>query len=307
MSLAFPAWRTYVEVSDCSVLTMPIPALHFTFKNNKKPKQSNKQISKSSLSSVVAAVRVCVCVQVCTQAAVKSKSENLFTGKKLFWRVFFFFFSHLPLLGKPPSLMLGATDSPSPVLCHTHRALSYSTGTKEIQTSAVQHEIHKTSFLSVSRTWLVTADCKWSPEAVEKGWERFYLVSQGRGRQCYLEWCRSQALQGPADLQEGESIGNPIATKVAEADGENPYWFPLGLLASYFSMNIHSNRNEASPPAPSSPVFASFGEELSSAQLWALGLVMGICIFLTVVPTVPVVRGWLSMAKCSGAMNLVIC
>lgn len=91
MSLAFPAWRTYVEVSDCSVLTMPIPALHFTFKNNKKPKQSNKQISKSSLSSVVAAGRVCVCVcrfarrllwrakaRTCLQG--KSSSEGFFSS-----------------------------------------------------------------------------------------------------------------------------------------------------------------------------------------------------------------------------------
>lgn len=74
-----------MEVSDCSVLIMPIPALHFAFKNNKKLKPNNKQMSKSSLSSIVAGV--CVCMQVCAQAA--EKSENLFTGKKLFQKVFF--------------------------------------------------------------------------------------------------------------------------------------------------------------------------------------------------------------------------
>jgi len=103
------------------------------------------------------------------QAAEKSKS--LFTGKKLFRRVFFFFFSHLPLLGKPPSPALGAAESPSPVLRRAHRTSSGSSGTKETQASAVQYEIHKISFPCVSRTRLVTAGCKRSPEAVEKAWE----------------------------------------------------------------------------------------------------------------------------------------
>lgn len=121
------------------------------FKNNETFKQSSKQIRKSIFSSIVAGA--CVRAQVCMQAAEKSKSENLFIGKKLFRRVFFFF-SHLPLLGKLPSPVLGVADSPSLVLCLTHHVLSYSTGTKEIQTSAVQHEIHKIFFPSVSRTQL---------------------------------------------------------------------------------------------------------------------------------------------------------
>lgn len=49
----------------------------------KKFQQNSEQIIKSSLSSIVAGV----CVQVCMQAA--EKRENLFTGEKLFQRVFF--------------------------------------------------------------------------------------------------------------------------------------------------------------------------------------------------------------------------
>lgn len=45
-------------------------------------------------------------------------------------------------------------------------------------------------------------------------------------------------------------------------------------------------------PPPSSPVPASFSMELSSAQPWALGLVMGLCLVFIVKPVVPVVKGW---------------
>lgn len=57
-----------------------------------------------------------MCLEVCTQVAGRGK--NLCTGGELFGRVFFF--SHLPLLGKPPAPALGAADSPRPVLtAHT--------------------------------------------------------------------------------------------------------------------------------------------------------------------------------------------
>lgn len=119
-----------------------------------------------------------MCVQVCMRAA--EKRENLFTGEMLFQRVFFFFFSHLPLLGKPPSPPLEAADSPSPVLHRTQGASSYSTGTKEAQASVVQHQIHKISFPSVPRTRLVTAGCKRSPEAVEKAREGLICGTPGK-------------------------------------------------------------------------------------------------------------------------------
>ena len=147
----------------------------------KKLKQSNKQISISSLSSIVAGVSVCACAcRFACRLVRRARARTCLQGKSSSEGFFFFFFSHLPLLGKRPSPALGAADSPSLLLGRTHRALSYSTGTKEIQASAVQHEIHKISFPSVSRTQLVTAGCKRSREAVEKAWERLLFGAPGK-------------------------------------------------------------------------------------------------------------------------------
>lgn len=150
--------------------------------------------------------------QVCMQAAEKSTSENLFIGRKLFRRVFFFFFSHLPLLGKLPSPVLGVADSPSLVLCLTHRALSCSTGTKEIQTSAVQHKIF---FPSVSRRQLPVS-----------GLQRLYerhgeaLIGCPGEEGSSATWSHV----GPKPHGGQQTRGRESqATTVAEADGENPY------------------------------------------------------------------------------------
>lgn len=73
---------------------------------------------------------------------------------------------------------------------------------------------------------------------LSRGWERAWdglLVPREEGGSA----ARSDGVPSPAEQQEGESTENPKATKIAEADGENPYRFQLGLPTSYLSIDIH--------------------------------------------------------------------
>lgn len=118
--------------------------------------------------------------------------KPVYRGRAL-WKGFFLLPS--PVAGETtsPSAGSGWLTAPSPH--RTHCASSYSTGTKEIQTSAVRHEIPKISFTGISRTWLVAAGCKQSPEAVGKPWARLLFDVSGKEKATLPLVMGSQALQ----------------------------------------------------------------------------------------------------------------
>lgn len=133
-----------------------------------------------------------MCLEVCTQVAGRGK--NLCTGGELFSG----FFSSSPI-----SRCWG-NHQPQRWERLTHRAQSSPhTLCLELQHrnkgntnfSSFRHEIPKISFTGISRTWLVAAGCKQSPEAVGKPWARLLFGVSGKEKATLPLVMGSQALQ----------------------------------------------------------------------------------------------------------------